>query len=399
MSWENRLAVAAYTSPSGERLQFDYEDVSVSVTKKTSGHECPDTNGTYVQDRGHSGRKFPLRAIFHGAEYDELSDSFFRLLLEKGVGRLEHPIYGVFDVVPFGDITRNDALKTAANQAVFEVTFWETIRTAYPIEQVDSRSKVESGVEEFNAAAVNQFGEGIPTPVNVSDAVTLKTRFAALVKSAAARFDVQQAAYSSAVASVNAALTEYINDPLTLVAQSLVIAQSPARIAAYVFDRLSAYGSLIQGLLLTPVRTDLDFRIYDLYVSGYVAGAALTSVNAAYGTKTEALSAAEMVLDLFYQYTAWRDSTAVAVSVNDSADVHDNLQSAVMASVAYLLGLSFTLKQEIRITLDRARTPIDLCAELYGAVDSKLDFFIETNNLTGSEIMEIPQGRKIVYYI
>ena len=40
----------------------------------------------------------------------------------------------------------------------------------------------------------------------------------------------------------------------------------------------------------------------------------------------------------------------------------------------------------------------DLDAELYGSVDDRLDFLIESNGLTGSEILELPRGRAIVYY-
>ena len=64
-----------------------------------------------------------------------------------------------------------------------------------------------------------------------------------------------------------------------------------------------------------------------------------------------------------------------------------------------MVDLAFSLKQEKRIVLDRAFTPIELTAELYGAVDAQLDTLIQSNQLTGSEILEIPKGREIVYYI
>ena len=57
------------------------------------------------------------------------------------------------------------------------------------------------------------------------------------------------------------------------------------------------------------------------------------------------------------------------------------------------------LKQERSITLDRARTIIDLCGELYGSVDDNLDFAINSNGLTGSEILELPRGFDFVYYV
>ena len=32
-------------------------------------------------------------------------------------------------------------------------------------------------------------------------------------------------------------------------------------------------------------------------------------------------------------------------------------------------------------------------------IDENLDFLINSNNLTGSEILELPRGREVVYYV
>ena len=152
MAWNDRIREAAYTSPSGARTAFNYEDVSRSVDKKTTGYEFPDADGTYVQDLGRSGRKYPIRAFFWGNDYDQEADGFEAGLLERGVGKLDHPIYGSIDVVPFGSIKRRDDLKTAANQAVVEVTFWETVGIIYPTSQQDPASAVLSAVDEYNEA-------------------------------------------------------------------------------------------------------------------------------------------------------------------------------------------------------------------------------------------------------
>ena len=116
MAWNDRIREAAYTSPSGERLTFGYENVSKKIDKKTTGFEFPDADGTFVQDLGHSGRKYPLRVFFWGSDYDQEADAFEAALLERGTGKLEHPIYGTVDVVPFGTITRRDDLKTGATR-------------------------------------------------------------------------------------------------------------------------------------------------------------------------------------------------------------------------------------------------------------------------------------------
>ena len=62
--WELRLREAAYTSPSGTRIPFQYENVRSAVTKKTTAFEFPDAPGTYVQDFGAAGSRYPMRVFF-----------------------------------------------------------------------------------------------------------------------------------------------------------------------------------------------------------------------------------------------------------------------------------------------------------------------------------------------
>jgi hypothetical protein len=48
--------------------------------------------------------------------------------------------------------------------------------------------------------------------------------------------------------------------------------------------------------------------------------------------------------------------------------------------------------------IDRARTIIDVAAELYGSVDDRLDYLISTNGFTGAQILELERGTSVAYY-
>ena len=169
MAWTDRIREAAYTPPEGGRIVFTYENVSKLVDKKTTAFEFPDAEGTFVQDLGRSGRRYPLRVIFWGEDYDLESDAFEAALLQRGTGKLEHPIYGTVDVVPFGTIRRRDDLKTAANQAIIELTFWETIGLIYPTVQDNPAASVTTAIEEYNTAASIEFDDVIDiAPINLS---------------------------------------------------------------------------------------------------------------------------------------------------------------------------------------------------------------------------------------
>ena len=82
----------------------------------------------------------------------------------------------------------------------------------------------------------------------------------------------------------------------------------------------------------------------------------------------------------------------------DTGEVYQPMQDAMALTTGFLVDLSFSLVQERRVVLGRARTMVDRVGELYGSVDDQLDFFINTNDLSGDEIIEIPAGRTVVYY-
>ena len=406
--WQDRIIEAAYTSPTGVRIAFIYENVTVEVDKRTTGFDFPDADGTYVQDLGHSGRRYPLRVIFSGEDYDLEASAFEAALLERGAGRLEHPMYGTVDVVPFGSITRRDDLKTAGNQAVFEVAFWETVGVVYPTPQEDPSASVISSVDEYNDAAAVEFADiiGLDSATAVA---TFKNEYSAVLDATKSGLqtiaDVQddvRRQFDAITDSINNGIDILVGQPITLALQTFQMIQAPSRALAAIESRMSGYRGLSRLLTTgegTVATTANGFRTKDLYASTYVTGSVLSVVNNQFVIKTEALAAAEEVLAQFDEVNTWRDDNLVALSEIDTGAAYQQLQEAVAVAAGFLVEISFSLKQERRIVLDRARTIIDLTAELYGSVDDQLDFFISSNDLSGSEILELPRGREIVYYI
>jgi len=412
MAWQDRIQEAAYTPPvSDTRFTFTYENVSKSVTKKTSAFNFPDANGTFIQDLGHTGHRYPFRVIFHGNDYDKEAKAFDKALLEKGTGKLEHPVYGTIDVVPFGEIKRRDDLKTAANQAIIEVTFWETIGLLFPTGQTDPADAVLNAVEGYNTAEAEQFEEILDTDT-ASELATFKSGYKLLLdtsrnvlKTIADVQDDVAAEFNAIYDSINAGIDTLVSDPLTLAFQTTQLLQTPALAAASIQARLDAYGNLVTALTGTVQEPGLDsenansFQTNDLYASTSVTGIIVSVVNNQFETKTEALAAAEALLDISEQLTTWRDANYESLGQIDTGGAYQQYEQAVSLAAGFLVQISFSLKQERRITLDRNRTIIDLAAELYGEVDAQLDFLIQSNDLTGSEILELPAGKEIVYFI
>ncbi len=448
MAWQDDIQPAAYTGPNGDRVEFEYEDVATSISKKTSAYNFPDADGTYIQDHGKTGRRFPMRCFFSGNIYNLAADAFEEILLQTGVGKLEHPMYGTHNVVPMGEITRSDALKTAGNQAIIEVTFWATIGVAYPASQVDPTGAVLSAVDAYNAAAAAELAAKLNTDT-VSGLTAFKNNYQALLKNtqsalqsvAAVQDDINDE-FNDIVDGINAGIDTLIRDPLTLAWKTTQMVQAPSRALVAIKARLDGYGNLAGDVFgssdsVSPPASvgNFDdpnkFHTRNLYTGLYVTGSILASVNAGstdttgaknaavvdetatsdsgFTTRADALAAAEGILDQYAALTEWQDANYASVSGSgalpstpantDTGETTQALQQAVALGAGFLVEISFTLKQERVITLTKQRTIIDLAGEIYGEIDERLDQMIQSNNLSGDEIIELQPGRKIKYYV
>ncbi len=428
--WQDRLREAAYTGPSGIRLTFQYEDVKRATTKRTTAFEFSGIDGAYIQDNGFGARRYPMRIFFSGSDHDIEATRFELLLLETGVGKLEHPLYGLVTVVPFGDITRVDNLKTGANQTIIEVTFWTTLGVLFPSSVGSPVNELQAVLDAYNAASANQFGDVMDIENSVARAAAGASIRDLLLSTSAALTSVSEATLSitrefrELESTINLGIDVLIGQPLQIAGLISNLITLPGRALAGIRDRLEAYGLLASdvygsdaanpaqtliGQTFLPLRTTVianDFHTSDLFAAGTVAGSVTATINHEFTTRPEALESAEIVLNQFDAFVDFRDTGFRALETIpglgpfqlDAGESYQQLQKAVALMAGYLIETSFSLKPERRIVLDRPRTIVDLSAELYGEVDSRLDFMISSNDLTGSEILELPRGKLILYY-
>lgn len=420
MTWLDRIAEAAYTSPGGERMTFAHVDVSSEVDKRTTVFEFPDVDGGYVQDNGAGPRRFPLVCIFSGPDCDLDAERFDGLLLERGAGVLEHPVYGRRDVVPFGTISRRDDLVTGANQVILEVVFFATLGAVYPSSALSPKLEVGEAVRLAEPALSGEFDQTMDLAsesrranekLTVRDA--LRNISSALQTAADATEKVSRE-FRDLQSQVNFGIDVLIGQPVLLAQQLINLTTAPSRALGGIVSRLEGYRDLVNRMIGSSpsangappptlarlgVRLSNEFHTADLVAGAAVLGSISSVLNNQFTAKPQALEAAEAILAQHADATAWRDGRYADLGQIDTGEGYQALQEATALAVGYLVEISFTLVPERAVVLDRPRGLIELCAELYGSVaNDRLDFLINTNNLTGSEILELPRGKRVVYY-
>lgn len=420
MTWLDRIAEAAYTSPKGTRKTFAFTDVSSEIDRRTAAFEFPGVDGAYIQDNGSGERRYPLACIFSGPECDAEASAFEALLLERGAGVLEHPLYGRVDVVPFGTITRRDDLVTAANQTIVEVVFWSTLGAVYPSSRLSPRLEVSAAMRRAGPALSADFARAMDLAsearrqngkLSVLDAVR---HVQGALQAAASATEAVNREFRQLQSAVNFGIDVLIGQPLALAGQMLNLITAPARALAGIESRLDGYRDLLSRLIASspsspgapaPVlerlalRRSNDFHAADLCAGGAVLGSVASVIETTFTAKPSALEAAEAVLAAQASRTAWRDARFAELGQVDTGESYAAVQETAALAVGYLVEISFSLVPERAVVLDRPRGLVELCAELYRSVaDERIDFLITTNGLSGAEILELPRGRRVVFY-
>lgn len=430
MPWQDRVKAAAYSSPSGIRIPFAFTEVSRETTLRSTEFEFNGIDGAWIQQNGFGARKYPLTCLFSGAEHDRIATQFELALLERGVGQLEHPLYGTFAVVPTGTITRRNDLVTGNNQSVVEVTFSTTLASVYPSGVGYPRSEIEDSISDFELAAALQFATAAELSSSVSKANfkgTLKgvlSEVRALIEKYSGITSDARRAIAEDQAKLNEALDVLVGEPLKLAQQVVGLVLAPARMLQGLQSRLEGYGRMASGIAQLHSSTQGDSSaipetvrgkrneayLVDLVTLTSTAGSVLSTVRSPsptgsgsiptkFKTRPEALQAADSVLAQLDTVITWRDQRLSDLGVLDTGTAYSTLRDAVTRAAGYLVESSFDLTPERRVVLERNRTILDLCAELYGSVSNeRLDFLIASNDLTSDQIIELPRGTLIKYY-
>lgn len=433
MAWTEQILDAAYTSPNGTRMTFGYaEEVSRTTALKTAENTFPDLDGAEIQSLGLGGKKFPMTAIFSGADCMTDADAFEELLCERGYGILEHPIYGKHTVVPTGDIARTDNLVSALNESRVKVIFSETLADRpLPESEVAAEDALDAALEKHEEAAAESFAELIETD-SVDDEIQLqsvmRTQTNTLFKGTSAIAEQtpdlkQKQSLLQTVSNYKENVTEWIGKVDKIAANAIETARVvirtariPSQIAIGALAKIEGYASIITDTINNVKKDPVgakavanQFAATITALGGLVAamssGVAKTAARnngiaeGGFYSRADILLAADSIIAVFGDYVDYMDSQISTNSFVDTGTGYTELLEIVISSVQLLQTIAFDLPITRTITLGRDRQLIELLCELYGieAFD-RLDQFIIDNNLTADELVLLPMGREVRYY-
>lgn len=405
MAYDERLREAAYRSPSGATFVLQFDDVERTGGKKAAVHEFPQQDAASVQDLGNQAEKFPMAVYFTGADYDTQADAFWSALGERGPGSLQHPRYGDIPVLPIA-WTQAEKLVDGLGRADFKVEFLRVLADVpFPITSVAIDEAVGSAVAEATEAASAE-AAGEFDPENAADLAVVKADVLDGVQSYQDAFaevtavsEEIQAESTKAVRDITGGIDDLLAEPLALFTSLANLARLPARVLTSVVNKLKAYNAYVEAIVQAEPLSVAQATAFVEAVLYGMAGATEASTIGGLRSRGEAIAAADALEAIGETVAAAIGAAEAAVpGFRTSPETMTALIGAASAARASLLERAYSLRAERRVTLASDRTPLDLVAEFYGGAIDELDAFIESNGLTGDEIILVPAGREVVYY-
>jgi hypothetical protein len=406
MAWKDNLQ-SVFTIITGDNSSYTplWTPTSKALEWNISEFEFPEQEGTLVIKRKRKGRRIPIEFYFQGDDHLDLAQRFENSANDTRPWRVQHPYYGTI-VCQCPQLSIDHSLY---NVSKFTGTLIETITEDNPRSTIDPVDKINADKERLDASFVEAF-DVVP---NATDINTLSANNNRLYTEGARQVKdpIQASDYFNAFNTANSAINNATAQPLNAIRTTQAVINAPALFASSVQGRVALLSSQFNRLRTTvsTITTRSGKKIYENNAGGVVSALALASANPIEGDYKNATQVLEVISPILDAYNAYiEDLDSLQTDNGGSPDSYIpnataliGLNSLINFTISNLFTSALSAKQERSIILDVDSNWIIVAHRVYGGlnIDQNIVDLIEANKSGLNELIQIPKGRRIIYYL
>lgn len=408
MAWQQKLETPlSITCGDGQTYTPLWMNAADSTEYNLSRFEFEGIPGTLAVRTLPKGTVYPLELWFQGDDHLEVSDAFKVSAADKRPWQIAHPYFGNLLVQPIS-MERD---RSAHNTTKCLVPVIETIVEDAPQSNVSPADKIAADKESCDETCAQSYATDVQP--KVADKEELKKTTGNLYN--AGKKGVKNAldaeGYFNALNNANSYITNLTQEPLEAIRQVQRLINYPAQFAGSVQNRLSLLGSQLNTLrnALGTILTPNSKKLFETQSAGILSAMALTTVTnpaGAYNNRTAVLG---VVNTLLTNYNRFISDIDLLQSVNGAGPDSYlpngpsilQLSNLVSYAISNLFVIASNSRQE-RIEYLPEDSNLHMTAKrFYGlkADDSTIDELIANNNIGPDELLGLPKGRRIIYYV
>ena len=370
--------------------------------------------GTLIDRRQVQGSVYDLELYFQGGDNLDISKQFRTSSYNRNAWIIQHPIYGQLTVQPIS-IIKYDNARNLLNATKITVTVKETLNKSALIPTNYSIDTIKTNSFITQTSLNNTFIINVPAPqVNVLNQMKGDvSKFEQVLKNVSANADSIRYYINKAKNTLNNAqstITDQINDVNSVLS-------IPALIIDTIANRNSYYQGLYNSLVSTFVQMELSIVIPNVLKQLWAgeAGACITNTCLSsvtniqpndYVYNSDVLNVISTIVTNYNDYITKLNSMQTATASETTSFIPDftssiTLYNLVNLTIETLFDIAANSKQPRTIELTNDSNVIEIAYQIYGLLpdDSTIDKIIADNLIGLSELITVPKGREILYYV
>lgn len=413
MTWQDRLQPEILLHPpKGLSFSAHWRGGSRDMRKKLGVFEYPKVVGSTVQDLDVESSDYPLSFYFEGPDHDLVAERFYQACKLRGPWQIEHPTKGRFKAYL---VSVSEAIEPveSGNMTVFETEWIEAADSLLVMSTTQRQAVVRERVTLVKDSAVGQFAAKVKINkpsllTQFRAAVTNATRAVANTLTPLTR---TMAEVNAAVESVHRGIASAVIDPalniVALASQIYTAVTLPSLVPESVGVRLDYYRRLIEDIesVMPEKASEAGVNVLatqELIATASLAGAASAVIDGDPSTREEAVEFMRVMTGILTGLTDNLDAGQALYTGQvldrqffSQSESYTNAALLVAETNAMLMRRLFDLASAKHITLQRHRAPVEIA--ITEGVD--LDVFLESNQLSGNDILLLPPGREVVVFL
>jgi len=415
MEFLERLEKLKYQSPKRKIFELQFDTLERSGGKKIAVNEFPNQNETNEQELGNIANRFPITCYITGENYDREADRFWKALEENGVGTLDHPRWGSYDVIPI-TYRQTEEFVDGLGRAMFVIEFIRYYPEANAFYKIlnDIAGIVQLVIDAIDfalsfAESINRFGRAIGRTIGTSLSEVnriegrtkdLLSQFGKQKKNFGVRVQELKDAINNKQKDIERNLDKLLSEPANLVQELNQLFALPCRVVSSIEAKINGYSDMLVFTGNQLNQPNLIITGYEATIQGCVSTAIMSSlVQSTLEGELNTRSQAILVAETLYQSNQtikniYDRVTALGGTVD--YNVYFEIQRFINLCQRLLIDRTLNLPTERKVILQKEISPIKFCYEVLNDI-SKVDAFIDFNRLVGDEILLMPEGKEVRY--
>lgn len=405
MSWLEKIKDSlTITTGDGEIYSPTWVNASRSKEFNISEFEFVELAGTLADRRKPKGVKYTLEIYFQGETHLEQADKFFKSADNQKYWILKHPFYGSLNVQPFSLNQDN----TGYNVSKFTIPVIETITDDNPKTSVNALDSIVNTKLALDEMTENVILELTQSDIAVIEEVTANAfNFTVPIIKLPEEFQKLMNLYSAA----NAAIDTATSSAMAVMRAVNTLITAPFKFAANVKNRVNALKNQFNSLRNTISNiTGLSGKqTYQSLAANIISTVCLTVTEPLDGDFNSNKKVAEILQIVNEMYDSYLQDIDLLQSPNGNSpesfvpdfNTLSTLNDLINQTTSYLFIAVISARKERSIICEDDTNIVTLTHRFYGLdmYDKNIDELIENNDLSIDELIIIPKGRKIIYYI